>query len=539
MATTQVDNVDVDVESGCVTGLIGPNGAGKTTIFNAITGLQILSSGTLKLDGRDFTRNAAPGARASASRRTFQQLEVFGSLTTLDNILVAAEIRRRWAHDLRSNPRPRTEAILDRVGFRAVADERTDALPTGLARLCELGRALATRPRLLLLDEPASGLSDRETDAFAELLRSLTADGMAVFLVEHDVGLVMDVCASVHVIDYGTLVSVGTPEEIRHNQAVLDAYLGDGSTRTRDAPVRTRPLGGDPTAGELGQRGDVNAPPLLELRNLSAAYGKIEVLHGIDLVLPRGDVVALLGPNGAGKSTTLKVASGQLKPSRGCIHMGGRHVNGAAGDALSRIGLCTIPEGRGVFPDSARENLVMASYVGLPLGPIEERTYAFFPRLKPRRSQLAGTLSGGEQRMLAVARALATEPRSTAARRDVDRPRAAHRGGVVRLGRRDRQRGRLDPHCRTVRPHRARRRRPRRRHGAGQDRRRRPTLRHRSGTVVDLLWERIYERASKSPLRPARRTRRIEPSSFSPASTRCRSPVKPSNASAGPTRPES
>ena len=150
---------------------------------------------------------------------------------------------------------------------------------------------------------------------------------------------------------------------------------------------------------------------MLELRNVTAAYGRIEVLHGIDLVLPRGNVVALLGPNGSGKSTTLSVASGRMKPSGGCIHLGGRHVNGAAGDALSRIGLCTIPEGRGVFPSlTVRENLVMASYLGLPLGPIEERTYAYFPRLKERRAQLAGTLSGGEQRMLALARALVTEP---------------------------------------------------------------------------------------------------------------------------------
>ena len=153
------------------------------------------------------------------------------------------------------------------------------------------------------------------------------------------------------------------------------------------------------------------ATPVLELRNITASYGKIEVLHGIDVVVPRGKVVALLGPNGSGKSTTLKVASGQLKPSGGCIHLGGRHVNGADGHALARIGLCTIPEGRGVFPSlTVRENLVMASYTGLPRGPIEERAYTFFPRLEERRSQLAGTLSGGEQRMLAIARALVTEP---------------------------------------------------------------------------------------------------------------------------------
>ena len=399
-----VTEVDLDVERGCVTGLIGPNGAGKTTIFNAITGLQDLSDGTLVLAGQDVTHTAPPARARLGLARTFQQLEVFGTLSTRENILVAAEIRRRWAHDLGSNPRDDTEAILDLVGLRAVADERADALPTGLARLCELGRALATRPRLLLLDEPASGLSDSETKVFAELLRSLTADGMAVLLVDHDVGLVMDVCASIHVIDYGVIVAVGSPAEIRSNPAVLDAYLGDQSARTHAISTRTR-------TPETDDSRAAKPAPALELRNITASYGRIEVLHGIDLALPHGNVVALLGPNGSGKSTTLKVASGQMQPSHGCIHLGGRHVNGAAGEELSRIGLCTIPEGRGVFPNlTVRENLVMASYVGLPLGPIEERTYAFFPRLEQRRSQLAGTLSGGEQRMLAMARALVTEP---------------------------------------------------------------------------------------------------------------------------------
>jgi branched-chain amino acid transport system ATP-binding protein len=405
-----VSAVDLDVDPGCVTGLIGPNGAGKTTIFNAITGLRELSSGTLTLDGRDITR-ATPRQRARLGiARTFQQLEVFGSLSVRGNVLVAAEIRRRWARDLDAIPSREADAIVDRLGLRDVADEPADGLPTGLARLCELGRALAVRPRLLLLDEPASGLNEHETDALAELLRALTADGMAVLLVEHDVGLVMSLCASVHVIDTGMLVAVDAPAEIRRNQAVRDAYLGDGATRAHAAPARTRPT--DRHAQPRPSDGvEANALPVLELRNVSAAYGKIEVLHGIDLLLPPAAVLALLGPNGSGKSTVLRVASGQMKPSGGCVHLGGRHVNGAAGDALSRIGLCTIPEGRGVFPNlTVRENLIMASYTGTPLEPIEERTYAFFPRLEQRRTQLAGTLSGGEQRMLAMARALVTEP---------------------------------------------------------------------------------------------------------------------------------
>jgi branched-chain amino acid transport system ATP-binding protein len=151
--------------------------------------------------------------------------------------------------------------------------------------------------------------------------------------------------------------------------------------------------------------------PLLELRGVTAAYGRIRVLHGIDLVVPRGQVVALLGPNGAGKTTTLLVATGQHPAQAGCVHVAGRHVNGAKPDALARLGLCTIPEGRGVFRNlTVRENLVMASYRGIPEADVIDRAVARFPRLGERIGQVAGTLSGGEQQMLAMARGLATDP---------------------------------------------------------------------------------------------------------------------------------
>ena len=401
-----VHDVDLRVESGCVTGLIGPNGAGKTTIFNAITGLQEIASGTIVLDGQDIT-HAKPRVRARLGiARTFQQLEIFGSLTVRENIQVACEIRRRWAHDLSANVQHDTDAMLERVGLRAVAGERADALPTGLARLCELGRALAVRPRVLLLDEPASGLSERETEDFAALLPVLAAQDLAILLVEHDIVLVMRVCASIHVVDYGALIAVGSPAAISQDARVIDAYLG---TQTSPPAVASTPAPVAPRPAEPPSQPAL--PPVLELRGVTAAYGRIEVLHGIDLSVPAGKMVALLGPNGAGKSTVLKVASSQMPSSGGCIHLGGRHINGASSDALSRIGVCTIPEGRGVFPNlTVRENLVMATYTGFTRGQIEERAYERFPRLRDRRSQLAGTLSGGEQRMLAMSRALATEP---------------------------------------------------------------------------------------------------------------------------------
>jgi branched-chain amino acid transport system ATP-binding protein len=149
----------------------------------------------------------------------------------------------------------------------------------------------------------------------------------------------------------------------------------------------------------------------LELHNVHACYDAIEVLHGIDLVVERGQVVAALGPNGAGKTTLMRVISGEVEPSRGDVMVGGRRMNGARTSDLARAGLCTIPEGRGVFPNlTVRENLWMMTHRGVGLAAIEEAAYHYFPRLKERRTQLAGTMSGGEQQMLAVARAVSTGP---------------------------------------------------------------------------------------------------------------------------------
>jgi branched-chain amino acid transport system ATP-binding protein len=153
------------------------------------------------------------------------------------------------------------------------------------------------------------------------------------------------------------------------------------------------------------------SPPVIELRRVRAAYGQIEVLHGIDLSVAHGSVLALLGPNGAGKSTALKVASGQLEPTSGCFHVLGRHANGMKPDALARAGLCTLPDGRGIFPNlTVSENLRLMTFGGASRSEVEERAFTRFPRLSERRGQVAGTLSGGEQQMLAMARTLCVEP---------------------------------------------------------------------------------------------------------------------------------
>ena len=222
---TALDEVQLDVAGGQVTGLIGPNGAGQTTLFNVICGLQLPTRGKVVLDGTDVTE-VKPFERARRGiGRTFQRLEIFGSMTAYENVRLGAEVRQGWDKDW-PDPDEVAGDVMDRVGLWGVADERADSLPTGHARLVELGRALAAGPKVLLLDEPSSGLSERESDDFAELLIRLARDGMAVLLVEHDVDLVMPVCDRINVLDFGHILAEGTPAEIRSSEAVQLAYLG-------------------------------------------------------------------------------------------------------------------------------------------------------------------------------------------------------------------------------------------------------------------------------------------------------------------------
>jgi branched-chain amino acid transport system ATP-binding protein len=215
-----LDDVSLSAQAGTITGLIGPNGAGKTTLFNVICGLQQPTHGRVRIAGEDVTR-LAPFKRARRGlARTFQRLEPFGLLTVRENVRLAADIARR------PDPDAEADELLARLGIAPLAEVRADRLPTGQARMVELARALATAPEVLLLDEPASGQDEQETTAFGAVLREVAASGVAVVLVEHDVQLVMEVCAHIHVLDLGTLLASGTAAEVQRDEAVLAAYLG-------------------------------------------------------------------------------------------------------------------------------------------------------------------------------------------------------------------------------------------------------------------------------------------------------------------------
>ena len=220
-----VSQASIEVVEGRVTGLIGPNGAGKTTLFNVITGLQEPTAGKVFFDGKDIT-NKTPFKRARLGiARTFQKLEVFGSLSARENILVAAEQRKSWDRS-GFDPAKVCDEILAKVGLSHVSEFMVGTLPTGTARLVELARALASNPRVLLLDEPSSGLNEEETEEMASLLRKLVDEGLGVLLVEHDMSFVMGTCQFIHVLDFGTIIATGTPAEVQANAQVQAAYLG-------------------------------------------------------------------------------------------------------------------------------------------------------------------------------------------------------------------------------------------------------------------------------------------------------------------------
>ena len=217
-----LDDASLSAEPGQVTGLIGPNGAGKSTLFDVICGLRRPLEGRVLIDGRDVTRQGPARRSRHGLARTFQRLELFGRLTVRENLLVAAELGPQRRHA------PRVVAdIIETLHLSDIAGQPSDELPTGMARLVEVGRALAARPRLLLLDEPAAGQDESETGRFGDLLRTLAAEGLTVLLVEHDMGLVMEVCDEVYVLDLGKVIASGPPATIRADETVLAAYLGD------------------------------------------------------------------------------------------------------------------------------------------------------------------------------------------------------------------------------------------------------------------------------------------------------------------------
>jgi branched-chain amino acid transport system ATP-binding protein len=411
-----VNEVSMKVTEGQIVALIGPNGAGKTTFFNAISRLQKLSAGKIQFSGRDVTKMSTANTARLGMARTFQNLRIYPNMTVLENVLVGCHQHERtglWAgglglpHQRREERASRARAMqaLDTVGLRGVAALPAASLPYGSQRLVEIARALASEPRLLLLDEPAAGMNAPERAHLVEQIRRIRDSGITVLLVEHDIELVMGISDYMYVLDYGSLISEGRPEIVQKDPAVIEAYLGAVSDRRQDL-CQTRDL----------VTGACPAPEdLLVVEDLATSYGAIRALHGVSFTVRKGEVVTILGANGAGKTTLLHTISGLLRPDSGTVSYKGANITRLAPEKIAARGLRQAPEGRRLFRDlSVEDNLVVGSsgrrdWRGTLADDIAY-VYELFPILGERRKQPAGTLSGGERQMLAIGRALVGKP---------------------------------------------------------------------------------------------------------------------------------
>ena len=393
-----VRDVSLDAAEGTVVGVVGPNGAGKTTLVDAVSGF-VPATGTVRVAGRPVEHLRPHRRAALGMARTFQSLELFEDLTVAENLAVAAEAAGRVRGD--------RSAAVARATTLAGLDDVVDVLPgqlsLGRRKQVALARALAARPDVLLLDEPAAGLDGTARAALVTALRALAGEGVAVVAVDHDVGLVLEVCDEVAVLDAGRVVAHGPPAQVRSDPAVVAAWLGRSSVRP--APRRE------------GQGGD--GPPVLEANGLSVGYGGVAAVSDLDLCVGAGEVVALLGANGAGKTTTLRAVSGALPPLAGQVRVLGQAVGGRP-ERVARRGVAHAPQERGLLPSlTVAEQLRLAASTTGPARLSHRRQWATpvesaleqVPGLRPLLGRRGGLLSGGEQQLLSLARALAARPR--------------------------------------------------------------------------------------------------------------------------------
>jgi len=400
-----VQGFNFTADKGKVTSIIGPNGAGKTTVLNMIGGFYKPSEGKIRLGNTDLSGRPSHLISRAGISRTYQTTQLFSGLSVLENLLIALRRGRLGGPlDALKHVRDDGEAcalcrmLLEFAGYKGSTNTLAKHLAHVDKRLVEIARSLATRPALLLLDEPAAGLSQQDTQMLIPLLRKIAAAGVIVILVEHDMGLVMEVSDHIVVLDAGKPIANGLPDEIRQNEQVREAYLGTGEVIER---FRKTAL---PEA----------AKPMLSAINLEANYGAAPVLQKLNIEVNEGEFVAVLGANGAGKSTLMRSLSGLHRPIDGKVLFIGQDITSWQAHEVSGTGLVLVPEGRQVFPElGVLDNIRLGAYGRDDFDDAAEVEDMLnrFPALRKRQTSRAGLLSGGEQQMLAIARGLVAHPK--------------------------------------------------------------------------------------------------------------------------------
>lgn len=410
---TAVDGIDLCVAAHDPLAVIGPNGAGKSTLLKLILGELRADEGEILIAGRPHGRRPRPDRIARQGVALAHQVPMpFNRLSVRENVRVGAlHHRGGGGHEFVSE-------VLDTCGLLDKADRSAGQLNLLDLKRLELARALSLDPRLLLLDEVAAGLVGSELRSIVELIARIRDTGVALVVVEHVEGVIRELVDRVLVLDWGRPIASGTPEAIAADQRVRAVYLG-APEATPSAPAQTPADMPEPRALVLVDAHHRTAPrrhaAALRIRGLSAGYGSILALRDIDLDVEPGQVVAVLGANGAGKTTLTRTVSGLTPVRTGTIHWGGQDITTLPVHDRAKLGIAHCQEGRRLFAGmTVAENLLVAARSRAARDGFQQRlewVRKLFPILHERSAQPAETLSGGQQQMLAIGRALISQPR--------------------------------------------------------------------------------------------------------------------------------
>jgi branched-chain amino acid transport system ATP-binding protein len=422
-----INEVDLELQPGTITGVIGPNGAGKSTLIGLIGGAISPTQGSIRLNGRDISRLPASERARAGIGRTYQIPRPFLDMTVEENLEVAQYSIAPFISAALA--RKERDALLACTGLADAARLPARALPLLRRKRLEVARALALKPRVVLLDEVGAGLVDSEITELIALIRSIADPNTAIVIVEHVLRVVRECCSRSMVLNFGTKLIEGPTAEVFANDEVAAVYLGTGGDRESGA------ASGIATEAEAQASVHLEAPaaeqrvlspliaprsessggaPLLELKGICASYGQARVLKGIDLTIREGEAVAVLGANGAGKTTLARTISGAIAPTSGVLRIAGEDVAGRPPHRIAELGIAHCMEGRRIFPTlSVRENLLIAAR-NASASACQDRlnsVYDLFPVLAERSDDSGTSMSGGQQQMLAIGRALMARPR--------------------------------------------------------------------------------------------------------------------------------
>ncbi|MDE2199048.1 MAG: ATP-binding cassette domain-containing protein [Rhodospirillales bacterium] len=391
-----VKDIGFTIRGGEILGLIGPNGSGKSTVMKCIMGIEKPNEGMVRLEGRDVAGWPTHRIARAGIGLVFQHSHPLQRQTVLEHIVLALLPDNLFMLTADLHVRRRAEEIAARVGLGGVMHRLPRTLPFADLRRLELAKAIARNPKVVLVDEPFAGLTSAEVADFSTLIGSFRAEGHAVLLVDHNVKGVAALVDRVLAMYLGERVAEGSAEEVMRNETVRRVYLG-GKIETAARP----------------EREGKGRTPLLDVRGVSVLYGKAQALEDVSIHVGEGEFVSIVGLNGAGKTTLFNAISG-LVASSGAINWRGETLAGRTPAQIARGGIVQCPESRELFGEmSVRENLDLGGQHCTPAEAERQIAWLFelFPILQARQGQAARTLSGGEQQMLAIARALMMQPK--------------------------------------------------------------------------------------------------------------------------------